>query len=146
MNKTFSARKTLPSERQWVLIDATNMTLGRLASKIAIILMGKNKPSYTPHVFMGDSVIVVNAKHIKVTGKQYSDKVYYHHTGWPGGLRKIYYKDLVEKNACLPLYRAVKGMLPKNKLSSVMLQNLRISAGREHTHNAQNPTVITLNV
>lgn len=136
--KTYSA-KPLEVEAKWYVIDAEGKTLGRLAVTIANILRGKNKTEYTPHVDTGDFVVVVNASKIKVTGKKETDKIYYHHTGFPGGLRSISYKDLMDKDPTKALEKAVKGMLQKNTLGANQLNKLKIYADAEHPHAAQNP-------
>lgn len=136
--KTYSA-KPLEVEAKWYVIDAKDKTLGRLAVTIANILRGKNKPEYTPHVDTGDFVVVINASEIKVTGKKETDKIYYHHTGYPGGLRSISYRDLKEKDPTKALEKAVKGMLQKNTLGAKQLTKLKIYAAAEHPHAAQNP-------
>lgn len=140
--KTFSAKTV---QRDWLLIDATNLTLGRLASQIAIKLMGKDKTEFTYHMPTGSNIIVINASKIQVTGKKLTDKMYYHHTNFPKGLRKQSYQDIVNKDPCLPLYKAVKGMLPKNKLADVMLRNLKIYQHEKHQHEAQKPTLYQIN-
>lgn len=139
--KTYSA-KPLEVERKWYLIDADGEILGRLATKIANILRGKNKPEYTPNVDTGDFVIVINVEKIKVTGKKETDKKYYHHSGYPGGLKIASFKELMEKNPTLALEKAVKGMLPHNTLGDEQFQKLKLFAGSEHTHAAQKPIVI----
>jgi large subunit ribosomal protein L13 len=136
--KTYSA-KPLEVEAKWYVIDAEGQTLGRLAVTIANILRGKNKPEFTPHVDTGDFVVVINASKIKVTGKKETDKIYYHHTGFPGGLRSISYRDLMEKDPRRALEKAVKGMLQKNTLGAKQLTKLKVYAGAEHPHAAQNP-------
>lgn len=136
--KTYYAK---PGEvqREWLLVDATDMTLGRLASSVAQILRGKNKPTYTPHVDTGDFVVVINCDKIKVTGAKVTDKVYSHHTGHPGGLRQETFQEAMEKHPERVIMHAVKGMLPHNKLGSKMLTKLKVYAGPEHPHAAQNP-------
>lgn len=136
--KTYSA-KPREVEAKWYIIDAEGKTLGRLASMIANILRGKNKPEYTPHVDMGDFVIVINAEKIEVTGKKETDKMYNHHTGYPGGFRSISYKDLVAKHPTRALEKAVKGMLPHSTLGDQQFQKLKVYAGAEHSHEAQKP-------
>jgi len=136
--KTYSA-KPREVEAKWYLIDASGKTLGRLASVIANILRGKHKPQYTPHVDTGDFVIVVNADKIQVSGKKTTDKIYYHHTGYPQGLRSISFKDMMEKHPTRALEKAVKGMLPHNTLGDEQLKKLKIYAGSEHPHQAQQP-------
>ncbi|HUZ83929.1 MAG TPA: 50S ribosomal protein L13 [Gaiellales bacterium] len=139
--KTYSA-KPREIEQQWYLVDAEARTLGRLATQIADLLRGKGKPQYTPHVDTGDFVVVVNAERVRVTGKKLEQKIYYHHSGYPGGLRE---RTLAEQLARGPeevLRRAVKGMLPKNRLAAAQITKLKIYAGPEHPHAAQNPTPI----
>lgn len=139
--KTYSA-KPLEVERKWYLIDAEGEILGRLATKIANILRGKNKPEYTPNVDTGDFVIVINAEKIQVSGKKETDKIYYHHTGFPGGLKSASFNELMEKDARLAIEKAVKGMLPHNTLGDQQFQKLNVYAGNEHPHAAQKPIVI----
>ncbi|NLW22826.1 MAG: 50S ribosomal protein L13 [Tissierellia bacterium] len=126
-------------ERKWYVIDAENKVLGRLASEIAKILSGKNKPIYTPHVDTGDFVIVINADKVKLTGKKLNQKHYRYHTGYPGGLRSIPYERLMEKNPERVIELAVKGMLPKNRLGRKMFKKLKVYRGPEHKHEAQKP-------
>ncbi len=134
--KTFSLR-TEDAKANWVEIDAAGLTLGRLASDVAVRLMGKDKPSYTAHVVCGDKVIVTNCAKVKVTGNKMTDKMYYSHSGYPGGLKEINLKDLMVKDPTAAVRHAVKGMLPKNKLQAKMLSNLKLYAGSEHNHAAQ---------
>ena len=131
--------------KEWVVIDATNEVLGRLASQIAKILCGKNKPGYTPHVDCGDNVIVINADKVKLTGKKLTDKVYVRHTGYPGGQRFATPADLLNRKPTAVIEEAVKGMLPKTRLGAAILKNLKVYAGAEHPHAAQNPKQIKLN-
>ena len=131
--------------KEWVVIDATNEVLGRLASQIAKILCGKNKPSYTPHADCGDYVIVINAEKVKLTGKKLTDKVYVRHTGYPGGQRFATPADLLNRKPTVVIEEAVRGMLPKTRLGSAILKNLKVYAGAEHPHAAQNPKQIKLN-
>lgn len=138
MMKTFSA-KPAAVERAWFVVDAENQVLGRLASNIAHRLRGKHKPEYTPHVDTGDYIVVVNAAKVAVTGNKAEAKVYHHHTGHPGGLVSISYREMLEKHPTRVLEAAVRGMLPKNKLGRAMLAKLKIYAGAEHTHQAQQP-------
>ncbi len=126
-------------EKKWYLIDAKDLVLGRLATKIADILRGKNKATYTPHMDTGDYVIVVNAEKIKLTGKKLKDKLYYRHSGYLGNLKKMRTEEVLEKQPTMVLYNAVKGMLPKNKLRNIFLNKLHIYAGEEHKHQAQVP-------
>lgn len=141
MNKTYSA-KPLEVERKWYLIDAEGEILGRLATKVANILRGKNKPEYTPHVDTGDFVIIINAEKIQVTGKKETDKKYYRHSGYPGGLKVASFKELMEKNPAAAVEKAVKGMLPHNTLGDEQFQKLKVYAGSEHPHAAQQPIAI----
>ena len=136
--KTYSAK---PGEiqRDWVLVDAEGKTLGRLATQIADTLRGKQKPQYTPHVDTGDFVIVVNAEKIQVTGNKLDQKRYYRHSGYPGGLRSRTLREQLERRPTEVLRVAVKGMLPKNRLARQQLTKLKIYAGPEHPHEAQNP-------
>jgi large subunit ribosomal protein L13 len=126
------------------LVDAEGKVLGRLASKIAQVLSGKNKPIYTPHLDTGDFVVVINAKKVKVTGNKEKKKVYYHYSGYPGGMKEIVYEKLLEKKPALIIQKAVKGMLPKSKLGRKMFKKLKVYAGTEHRHQAQNPEKIEL--
>lgn len=126
-------------EKKWFVIDAEGKVLGRLASQIAKILSGKNKPIYTPSVDTGDYVIVLNADKVVLTGNKLEDKYYRYHTGYPGGLKQIQYKTLMKTKPELALYQAVKGMLPKNKLGRHMIKKLKIYRGQEHNHQAQMP-------
>jgi len=136
--KTYIPRKE-EIKRKWYLIDAEGQILGRLAVKIAKILSGKEKPIYTPHLDVGDFVIVINAEKIKVTGNKEQKKIYYHHSGYPGGLRKKTYEELLKEKPQLIIKEAVKGMLPKNKLGSRMFKKLKVYKGIEHPHQAQKP-------
>ena len=136
--KTYSA-KPLEVERKWHLIDADGQTLGRLAVVAANLLRGKNKPQYTPNVDTGDFVIIINAEKIKVTGAKETDKMYYHHTGYPGGLRSASCKELMEKDPRMPIEKAIKGMLPKNTLGAQQFTKLKVYVGDKHNHEAQKP-------
>ena len=131
-------------ERKWSVVDAADKTLGRLAAEVATVLRGKNKPIYTPHVDTGDYVIIINAEKIKVTGNKLNDKVYYHHTGYAGGLKQITLKELLAKKPEDVIAHAVKGMLPKNALGRAMFKKLFIYAGPEHKHAAQKPEVLEI--
>ena len=142
--KTISANAATV-DKQWVVIDATDEVLGRLASQVAKILRGKNKPSYTPHVDCGDYVIVINADKVKLTGKKMTDKVYTRHTGFPGGQRFATPADYRAKKPTFLIEKAVKGMLPKTRLGEAIMKNLKVYAGAEHPHAAQNPKAIKLN-
>ena len=136
--KTKSANKATV-QKEWFVVDATDQVLGRLSSQVAKILRGKHKPMYTPHVDCGDKVIIINAEKIKLTGNKMTDKVYLRHTGYPGGQRSTTPAELMEKNPARILEKAVKGMLPKNKLGSQLIKNLFVYAGPEHTQQAQKP-------
>ena len=141
--KTFS-QKPADVTRRWILIDAKDATLGRVSTEIAKYLIGKYKPTYTPHVDGGDYVVVVNARELVVTGAKETDKMYYRHSGFPGGLKEAQLKELREKSPESIIQEAVKGMLPKNKLAAGRLARLRIFAGSEHDHTAQTPEKITI--
>ena len=131
-------------EREWLLVDATDLVLGRMATQIAAILKGKNKPTYTPHVDTGDFVVVINAEKIRVTGKKAEQKTYYRHTQYPGGLKAVPYRRMMEKHPERIIEKAVKGMLPKNTLGRAMGMKLKVYAGPEHPHAAQDPRKIEL--
>lgn len=124
-------------EKDWRVVDADGQTLGRLASGIATVLRGKHKPTYSPHLDMGDNVVVVNAEKIKVTGKKLTDKIYYRHTGYMGGLKQQTLKELMAKNPNRVIELAVRGMLPKNRLGRQLLRHLKVYAGPDHPHVAQ---------
>ena len=136
--KTWNA-KTHEVERRWYVVDAEGQTLGRLATRIADTLRGKRKPEYTPHVDTGDFVVVVNAEKIGVTGKKREDKIYYRHSGYPGGLRSRSLREELNRRPTEVLRKAVKGMLPRNRLARQQINKLKIYAGPEHPHVAQNP-------
>ena len=142
--KTVSANKATVT-KEWVVIDATDQVVGRLASRIALILRGKNKPSFTPHVDCGDNVIVINAEKVRLTGKKMTDKVYVRHTGYPGGQRFATPKELLTRKPLAVVEHAVKGMLPKNRLGAELFRNLFVYTGPEHPHEAQQPKEIHLN-
>ncbi|MDG1204185.1 MAG: 50S ribosomal protein L13 [Pseudomonadales bacterium] len=141
--KTYSAKKET-SRHNWFVVDATDKTLGRMATEIANRLRGKHKAEYTPHVDTGDYVVVVNAEKVKVTGNKAADKNYYHHTGYPGGIKSISFEKLIDKAPERAIEAAVKGMMPKNKLSRAMLGKLKVYAGNEHPHSAQQPQALEL--
>lgn len=141
--KTFMANAQTV-ERKWYVVDADGMTLGRLASQVAAILRGKNKPTYTPHVDTGDHVIVINASKVVLTGKKLDQKVYYHHSGFPGGLKETKYRKLMAEKPEFAVKHAVVGMLPKGPLGRQMARKLRVYAGAEHEHEAQKPEVLEL--
>ena len=141
--KTFSAK---PSDisRKWYVIDAAEAPLGRTATLIATLLIGKRKPKFTQHIDIGDFVVVVNAVNIMVTGQKMTDKMYYRHSGYPGGLHEASLKDVLEKTPERAIYEAVRGMLPVNKLRDQRLARLKIYAGPEHVHSAQQPVSISV--
>ncbi|MBR3414742.1 50S ribosomal protein L13 [Candidatus Saccharibacteria bacterium] len=139
--KTYS-QKSAEISREWWLVDASTLPLGKLAVVIADKLMGKSKVTYTPHIDNGDYVVVINAKDLKVTGNKLTDKKYYRHSGFPGGLKELSLEEVIEKEPSRAIKEAVKGMLPKNKLASERLARLRVFDGPEHTHTAQNPKEI----
>jgi len=126
-------------QRNWYVVDAEGKTLGRLASQVAAILRGKNKPTFTPHVDCGDFVIVINAEKVRLTGKKMTKKIYRHHSGYPGGLKEVAAKDLLERRPTRAVELAVKGMLPHNRLGAAMYRKLKVYAGPEHPHAAQQP-------
>lgn len=142
--KTISANKATV-EKEWVVVDAEDMVLGRLASKVAKMLRGKYKPNFTPHADCGDNVIVINAEKVVMSGKKMTDKVYLRHTGYPGGQRKMTPTDILAKYPERLVEKAVKGMLPKNKLGSALYRNLHVVVGAEHKYEAQKPKVVDLN-
>lgn len=139
--KTFS-QKGSEIKREWWLIDASTMPLGKLAVIIADKLMGKSKITYTPHIDNGDYVIVINAKDLVVTGEKMTQKKYYRHSGYPGGIKELKLEEVIEKDPARAINEAVKGMLPKNKLAADRLKRLRVFSGTEHAHAAQNPKEI----
>jgi large subunit ribosomal protein L13 len=131
-------------EREWFVVDATGQTLGRLASKIAGILKGKHKVTYSPHLDVGDYVVVVNADKIHVTGRKMDQKMYYRHTGYPGGIRQATLRQQLDRHPTFALKAAVKGMLPKNRLGRAMVRKLKVYAGSDHPHQAQQPKPLEL--
>ena len=139
--KTFSA-KPESVERDWYIVDAENKTLGRLSTEIARRLRGKHKPEYTPHVDTGDYIVVINAEKVRVTGNKATDKMYHHHTGYPGGLKSISFDKLIERAPERVIETAVKGMLPKNPLGRAMYKKMKVYAGTEHPHTAQQPKTL----
>jgi large subunit ribosomal protein L13 len=141
--KTY-ALKASEIERQWWLVDATDQTLGRLATRIATLLEGKHKPIYTPHLDSGDHVVVVNAAKVKVTGNKLLQKTYYRHSNYPGGLKEESLQTLMARKPEIVIERAVKGMLPQNRLGRAMFKKLKVYAGADHPHQAQQPTVAEL--
>lgn len=141
--KTVSANKQTV-DKQWIVVDAEGEILGRLSSKIAMVIRGKNKPSYTPHVDCGDNVIVINADKVKLTGNKMGDKTYVRYTGYPGGQRFISPKELLAKHPERIVEKAVRGMLPKNRLGRALYKNLHVYAGTTHPHTAQSPKEVKL--
>lgn len=143
MQKTWNA-KADEVERRWWLVDAEGKTLGRLATQIADTLRGKNKPQYTPHVDTGDFVVVVNAEKIAVSGKKLDEKLYYRHSGYPGGLKQRTLREQLDRRPTEVIRKAVKGMLPRNKLANRQITKLKVYAGAEHPHTAQDPQPLDL--
>ena len=141
--KTFMA-STANVDRKWYVVDATDQTLGRLASEVAKVLRGKNKPIFTPHIDTGDNVIVINADKIKVTGKKLDQKIYYHHSEYVGGMKEATLKEMMQKKPEFVITHAVKGMLPKGPLGRQMLKKLHVYAGPEHNHAAQKPETLDI--
>ena len=131
--------------KEWLVIDATDQILGRLASRVALVLRGKNKPSYTPHVDCGDNVIIINADKVRLTGKKLTDRVYVRHTGYPGGQRFATPKEMLDRKPTFVVEHAIKGMLPKTRLGAELFRNLYVYEGPEHPHEAQQPKPLTLN-
>ncbi|MDG1822287.1 MAG: 50S ribosomal protein L13 [Flavobacteriaceae bacterium] len=142
--KTVSINKQ-NADKQWVVVDAADQILGRFSSKVAKLLRGKYKPSFTPHVDCGDNVIVINAEKIKLTGNKWTDKTYIRHTGYPGGQRSLTAIEVFEKDPNRVVEKAVKGMLPKNKLGAELFRNLYVVTGAEHAHGGQKPTELNIN-
>lgn len=132
-------KKNGPYTRKWFFVDASGKTLGRLSTQIATILSGKHKPIYTPHTDTGDFVIVINANKVKLSGSKWSNKVYYHHTGYPGGIKQVKAEDLLKNHPERLIQKAVKGMMPKNQLNRYSIQKLKVYSGAEHPHQAQKP-------
>ena len=143
--RTVSANKETVN-KEWVIVDAQNEVVGRLCTRIAMALRGKHKPNYTPHVDCGDNVIVINADKVRFTGNKWSEKEYVRHTGYPGGQRITTAGALMRKNPIAVVEKAVKGMLPKNRLGAALYRNLHVYAGAEHPHEAQQPKTINLNL
>ena len=141
--KTFSA-KTSDVVKKWIIIDADNKAVGRVASKVAAIIRGKTKPIFTPHVDTGDNVIIINAAKAKFTGSKAEKKVYYHHTGYPGGIKEVKAKDLLRERPIRVFEKAINGMLPKNRLGQTLKQNYRIYENDQHPHAGQKPEVVTV--
>ena len=145
MNKTYSP-KLSEIERVWHVVDATDLPLGRLASEVAQILRGKHKPTYAPHMDTGDFVVVVNAENVAVTSDKSQSKIYYRHSGYPGGIRAETFESLRERRPEAIIERAVRGMLPKNKLGRQMLRKLKVYAGPDHPHEAQKPAALDFHI
>ena len=145
INKTYSP-KPIEVERKWHVVDATDLPLGRLASEVAQILRGKHKPMYAPHMDVGDFVVVVNAENVAVTSDKSQSKIYYRHSGYPGGINAETFESLRERRPEAIIERAVRGMLPKNKLGRQMLKKLKVYAGPDHPHEAQKPEALELNI
>ncbi len=143
MTRTYTP-KAGEAQREWLVIDATDVVLGRLASHAAALLRGKHKPTFAPHVDMGDFVVIVNADKVALTGQKLQKKMAYRHSGYPGGLKAVAYEELLEKNPVRAVERAVRGMLPKNSLGRQQLSKLKVYAGAEHPHAAQQPQTYTL--
>ncbi|TNE84197.1 MAG: 50S ribosomal protein L13 [Gammaproteobacteria bacterium] len=141
--KTFIA-KPETVQRDWYIVDAADKTLGRLAAEVASRLRGKHKPEYTPHVDTGDYIVVVNAEQVRVTGNKAKDKIYHRHTGYPGGLKSISFEKLIDKAPERTIQSAVKGMLPKGPLGRAMFKKLKVYAGAEHPHTAQQPQELNI--
>ena len=142
--KTSSANKET-AQKEWVVVDASDLSLGRLASGVAKLIRGKHKTNFTPHADCGDYVIVLNADKIQLTGNKWDDKLYIRHTGYPGGQRVLTAKVMQQKNPALLIEKAVKGMLPKNRLGAQLFRNLNVNVGSEHKHEAQKPKTVNLN-
>jgi large subunit ribosomal protein L13 len=142
--KTMSANAST-IQKEWLLVDAENLVLGRLSTKVAVLLRGKHKPYFTPHVDCGDNVIIINADKVRLTGQKWDAKEYIRHTGYPGGQRSMTAKEMLKKKPTAIVEHAVKGMLPKNRLGSELYRNLKVYAGTDHPHEAQNPRLIDLN-
>lgn len=142
--KTVSVNKATV-KKEWVVVDAEGQTLGRLAARVALVLRGKHKPTYTPHVDCGDNVIIINADKVVLTGQKWSDRVYLSYTGYPGGQREMTPERLMKKGANRLVLKVLKGMLPKNRLGAALLKNVRVYAGAEHGQEAQNPKVLDIN-
>ena len=142
MNKTTVSAREQDVQKDWYVVDAQGQTLGRLATQVATILRGKHKPLYTPHIDCGDYVIVVNAEKVHVTGQKMSQKKYYRHSGYPGGLKEVTLRDQLQKFPARVIEAAVRGMLPKNRLGRRMFKKLKVYAGPAHPHEAQQPKLL----
>lgn len=145
MTRTYSPKPPeIESSRKWYIVDAEGKTLGRMASQVAHVLRGKHKPIFAPHMDTGDFVIIINAEKVRVTGTKERDKLYHRHSGYPGGLRTTAFRDLIVKHPTRPVERAVRNMLPKNPLGEKMFKKLKVYAGPEHPHEAQQPEVLDI--
>lgn len=142
--RTVSANKATVN-KEWVMVDAQDQVLGRLASAVAMVLRGKHKPDYTPHVDCGDHVVVINAEKVRLTGKKWTDKVYFSHSGYPGSQKKTSPGELLARKPTAVVEKAIKGMLPRNRLGRALFRNLHVYAGPDHPHDAQQPRQINLN-
>ena len=142
MNTILAKKKDIKPE--WFLVDAAGKTLGRLAANIVTIIRGKHKPLYTPHLNLGDKIVVINVDKIRVTGRKETDKIYYHHTGYPGGLKQENYAKVFKRKPAFPLEQAIKGMLPRGPLGRDCFRNVKIYAGENHPHQAQNPKALNI--
>ncbi|MBN1289044.1 MAG: 50S ribosomal protein L13 [Actinobacteria bacterium] len=142
LTKSTNSARTQDVERKWYLVDAEGLVLGRMATQVSMMLRGKHKPVYTPNIDTGDHVVVINADKVVVTGGKEYKKKYYHHSGYPGGLKEKTYEDLKQKQPERIIYNAVRGMMPKNRLGRAMLKKLHVYPGSEHPHQAQNPQSI----
>ena len=142
--KTTYFAKSGEVEKKWVIIDATDQILGRVASKAAAIIRGKTKPTFTPHTDTGDNVIIINAAKVKLTGQNLDDKIYYHHTGWPGVIKSVTAKQILDKKPSDLLQKAIRGMLPKNRLGRTLNNNYRIYDTAEHPHGSQKPESVNI--
>ncbi len=144
---SFKTKSATPAtiNKEWVVVDASEMVLGRLSTVVAKLLRGKYKPNYTPHMDCGDNVIIINAEKVILTGKKWNDRIFFYHSGYPGGQREVTPAQLFAKSPTRLVERSVKGMLPKNRLGSQLFRNLYVYAGTEHKHEAQKPKVIDIN-
>ena len=144
MNKTTYSAKPTEVERKWYVIDASEAPLGRISTKAATLLTGKEKPMFTKHIDCGDFVVIINAEKTIVTGKKTTDKMYYKHSNYPGGLTELTFSEVMAKDPTKAIYKSIRGMLPVNKLRDDRLKRLKIYAGNEHNHNAQKPELLSL--
>lgn len=144
MKTIFTKKTDIP--KKWLLIDADGLVVGRLATRVASILRGKDKPTFTPNADTGDFVVIINANKVRLTGNKLENKAYYYHTGYPGGIKKEMAKDIMKKNPERIIMSAVRGMIPKNKLGRQVISKLKVYSGSEHPHQAQNPETLNLNI